>query len=130
MDTEAGRGLEVLRAEIDELDEQIVALLNRRAEHSRAVGALKRREGEAPVYQPHREAQIFARLDRLNRGPLSNADLHAIYREILSSSRALQRPIRVGFLGPVATFSYEAALRQFGSSADLVPCRTIADVFQ
>lgn len=130
VETETGKRLEDLRAEIDDLDERIVVLLNQRAELSRAVGALKRRDGEVPVYQPHREAQIFARLDRLNRGPLSNADIRAVYREILSSSRALQRPIRVGFLGPIATFSYEAALRQFGSSAELVPCRTIADVFR
>lgn len=130
VETEAGKRLEDLRGEIDDLDERIVTLLNQRAELSRAVGALKRREGEVPVYQPHREAQIFARLDLLNHGPLTNGDIRAIYREILSSSRSLQRPIRVGFLGPIATFSYEAALRQFGSSAELVPCRTIADVFR
>jgi len=127
---ETGKGLEDLRRELDCLDDKIVDLLNQRADLSRAVGELKRRAGDVPVYQPHREAQIYARLEEINRGPLANENIRAIYREILSASRALQRPVRVGYLGPAASFSYEAARKQFGSNADLVPCRTIADVFR
>ncbi|HVC33446.1 MAG TPA: prephenate dehydratase [Chloroflexota bacterium] len=125
--------LEELRAEIDQADRDLVFLLNRRARISQQVGQIKREQAgvgrEPHIYQPDREAQVYAQVDALNQGPLPNSALHAIYREILSSSRAVQRPLRVGYLGPVATFAYEAAKRHFGSEATVVPCRTIADVF-
>jgi chorismate mutase/prephenate dehydratase len=110
----------------------LVELLNRRARISERVGDIKRQGGTEvalPVYQPDREQQVYANVWAANEGPLSADALRAIYREILSSSRALQRPVRVGYLGPMATFTYEAALGHFGRSATLVPCRTIGDVF-
>lgn len=122
-----------LRAEIDQVDRELVQLLNRRAKISQRVGEIKRAQagdGHQPsVYQPDREAQVLRHVDDLNGGPLSDAALHAVYREILSSSRSLQRPLRIGYLGPIATFAYQAAKRHFGSSAIFVPCRTIPDVF-
>ena len=126
-------GLEELRSEIDEVDQQIVDLLNRRARLSQQVGSAKRQqagEGQEPeIYLPHREAQVYAHVDAVNQGPLPRDAVQAIYHEILSSSRALQRTLRVGYLGPVASFAYEAATVHFGRSTNLVPCRTIADVF-
>jgi chorismate mutase/prephenate dehydratase len=41
----------------------------------------------------------------------------------------LQRPLRVGYLGPEGTFTHEAALKLFGASSEYVPCATIEDVF-
>ena len=126
-------GLDELRAQIDQTDRELVALLNRRAELSLRVGESKRAQaGEAgalEIYQPAREAQVFAHISERNTGPLPDESLAAIYREILSASRALQRPLRIGYLGPVATFTYEAARRQFGSGSSYLPCQTIADVF-
>lgn len=125
--------LQELRIQIDEVDRELVRLLNRRARISQQVGQIKREQAgpgnEPHVYLPDREARVYGHVSEVNEGPLSTEALHAIYREILSSSRALQQPIRVGYLGPVATFSYEAAKRHFGSSAVLVPCRTVGDVF-
>lgn len=125
--------LQELRVQIDQVDRELVQLLNRRARISQTVGQTKREQAgpgnEPEVYQPDREARVYAHVDEVNEGPLPSSALHAIYREILSSSRALQRPLRIGYLGPVATFSYEAAKRHFGSSAVLVPCRTVSDVF-
>jgi chorismate mutase/prephenate dehydratase len=126
--------LEELRSEIDELDRQLVDLLNRRMRVSQRVGELKRAGpaagGPLDVYVPDRETQLLAELERINPGPLPDAALRAIYREVLSASRALQRPLRVGYLGPPATFTYEAARRHFGHASDFVPCTTIADVFE
>lgn len=125
--------LQELRAEIDQLDRQIVELLNQRARLSQQVGLAKRElaepNQESAVYQPNREAEVYAHVAAVNTGPLPDSALLAIYREILSSSRALQRPLRVAYLGPVATFSYEAAKRHFGTATTLVPCRTIGEVF-
>src|SRR5579884_208812 len=128
-----GMTLQELRKQIDAIDQELVQLLSRRARVSQQIGKLKGEqagEGNEPrIYEPDREAQVFARVEAANEGPLSNDALRAIYREILSSSRALQRPLRVAYLGPIATFTYEAAKRHFGSSTVLISCPTISDVF-
>lgn len=132
IDLDAGADeLADLRRRIDDVDAEVVALLNRRARLSVAVGHVKagRPGASAPVYQPDREAQVYDRVAGLSEGPLSAPALRAIYAEILSSSRALQGPLRVGYLGPIGTFTHEAAMRSFGTAAVYVPCRTIEDVF-
>ncbi|MBI2942476.1 MAG: prephenate dehydratase [Chloroflexi bacterium] len=117
------------RREIDEVDRQIVAHLSQRARLSIAIGRLKT-VTDLQVYHPEREATVLANVEAANAGPLPNQALRSIYTEILSASRVLQRPVRVAYLGPIGTFSHEAAQRRFGSSADFVPCNTIADIFQ
>ena len=128
LDTENGE-LSGLRQQIDEVDQQIVRLLNRRAAIALRIGELKRREGDA-VYDPAREAALRQRLANLNPGPLPLAALQSIYTEILSASRDLQRRLRVAFLGPAGSFSHEAARKHFGSQVDYVPVNTIANVFE
>jgi chorismate mutase/prephenate dehydratase len=124
---EGGAGWETLRRRIDELDGEIVALLARRAELSRRVGAAKQGEGAA-VFAPAREAELLERVVRLGAGALKPEHLRAIYREILSASRALQRPPRIAFLGPRATFGHQAAMERFGAAAEYVPAATNPDV--
>lgn len=127
--TDSIETLPELRREIDDLDEALVELLNRRMAISRRVGELKPATGQA-VYQPDREAAVLEHVLSIgDAGLLGSRALRAIYGEILSASRALQRPSRVGFLGPEGTFTHEAALRLFGSSAEYVPCATIEDIF-
>lgn len=124
------QAIDALRRQIDEVDEELVALLNRRAALAAQVGRVKAGGGPAAVYRPEREAQVYEHVLAANAGPLPGSALRAIYGEIVSACRAVERQIRVGYLGPVGTFTHEAALRRFGSSATLVPCRTIEDVFQ
>jgi chorismate mutase/prephenate dehydratase len=116
------------RSRINELDDQILQLLTQRAEAALQIGDLKRRQ-EARPYVPEREAEILARLAQRVRPPLSPTAVRAIWSEILSACRALERPLTVGYLGPRATFTHQAALRHFGSSASYVAGRSIADVF-
>ncbi|MBI2756304.1 MAG: prephenate dehydratase [Chloroflexi bacterium] len=121
--------LTTLRAEIDELDEHIAGLLQRRAAVSLQVGRAKGGAGQSvPVYVPDREAVVLQHV-RSIAGPLSPDAVVGIYREILSASRSLQRPVRVAHLGPAATFGHEAALAHFGRSTTLVPVTTNSDVF-
>jgi chorismate mutase/prephenate dehydratase len=120
--------LEALRARIDALDERIAHLLQERAEVSLRVGRAKTGGASAPVFVPHREAEVVAHVQAV-KGPLDDHALARIYREILSTSRALQRPTRVAHLGPAATYGHQAALERFGSAAEFVPCQTHADVF-
>ena len=115
-----------LRARLDALDAQIAGLLQERAAISQRVGQTK--SEAAPIFVPHREAEVLANVQSV-RGPLDEKAMASIYREILSTSRALQRPTRVAHLGPMATFGHQAALERFGSAVELEPCQTHAEVF-
>jgi chorismate mutase/prephenate dehydratase len=115
---------------MDDLDQQLVELLVQRTEVSREVGRRKSGEGgqSGSVFAPAREAEIFERLHTLVDGRMRFDHLRNIYREILSASRDMQRPPRIAFLGPRATFGHQASLQRFGSSAVYVPAPTHADV--
>ncbi len=117
-----------LRDRIDAVDRELLALLNRRAQLALDVGDLKKHEG-SPVFRPEREAQVIDGLKAVNAGPLPNACVAPIWREIMSASRALETPTRVAYLGPAGTFSEEAALGYFGSSIVRVPCANFDEVF-
>ncbi|PYN16098.1 MAG: chorismate mutase, partial [Candidatus Rokuibacteriota bacterium] len=94
------------RSRINDLDNQILRLLNQRAEAVLHVGDLKRRQG-APIYAPEREAEIFRRLTTTNSGPLTAEAIGAIWREVLSASRALESPMTIAYFGPQATFTHQ-----------------------
>jgi chorismate mutase-like protein len=83
------RSIEDWRADIDGIDAQLVALLNRRAECAVGIGQIKRREG-LPVYAPERERQVIERVTAANRGPLPNAAVEAIYQTIIGQTRLLE----------------------------------------
>ena len=120
--------LEKLRKRIDEIDQEILNLLNKRTTIVLDVAHIKRHEN-ATYYSPEREREIVDRLTSLNKGPFPNETLKFIYREILSASLALEEPLSVAYLGPSATFTHLAALRHFGSSARFVPTESIKGVF-
>lgn len=122
-------GLEGLRHEIDAIDAALLELLNRRASASLKAGAVKREQG-GPVFRPEREELLLETLLEKNSGPLPGAHLRAIYREILSSSRALQNPLKVAFLGPEGTFSHMAATEFLGNSMDFWPMPRFDDIFK
>jgi chorismate mutase/prephenate dehydratase len=116
------------RKAIDRLDQQIVRLLNERTRRALEIGSLKLRHGEE-IYAPHRERAVLSRVTKLNRGPLTNDGIRAIYREIMSSALAVEKPMTIAYLGPEATFTHQAAMQRFGNSLRYLPLKTIADVF-
>jgi chorismate mutase/prephenate dehydratase len=116
------------RNNIDTIDKEILELLNRRAQEAMHIGEIKKAEGQ-PLYVPSREKKIFERLTSLNRGPFPNDALKAVYREIISASLSLEEVQKVGYLGPEGTFTNLAAMKHFGLSAELIPVRTIPEVF-
>lgn len=121
--------LKPLREQIDELDTRIVELLNRRARVAQKVGHVKNKV-DAPIFRPDREAQVLKRVVECNQGPLGNADLQTIFKEIMSACRALEKRVIVAYLGPVGTFSEQAVYRHFGMAINALPCNSIDEVFR
>ncbi len=83
------KGLDDWRKQIDALNEQILLLLNERAQCALAVGQLKRQAG-LPLYAPERETAIFNRLKELNAGPLNHEAVQRIFRQIMDESLRLE----------------------------------------
>ena len=121
--------LDQLRINIDEIDRKLIHLINERAKQVVEVGRLKRGSG-IPIYAPHREAAVLKKVMQLNEGPIQNRTIEAVYRELMSGSFALEQPLRIGYLGPVGTYSHLAATRQFGSSVEFENLRAIEGVFE
>lgn len=118
-----------LRKKIDVLDAKLVQLLNDRAELSLSIGKEKIKQKKS-IYCPEREKEILTRLKTLNRGPMADDAFEAIYREIMSSSLALEKTLHVAYLGTEGSFTYMAAKKRFGSSVDYISCSSILEVFQ
>jgi len=116
------------RRRIDEIDAKIVALLNKRAEETVKIRAIKKKLKQ-DVYSPHREKEIYENVLKKSKGPLSGKSIKAVYREIMSGSLSLEKALRVAYLGPPLTFTHLAALSNFGSSVDYVECSGIGEVF-
>lgn len=117
-----------LRRRIDALDEQLLALISERGRVAAEVGRLKAADG-TPVYAADREAEILQRLRERNPGPFPDRVLTAIYRELMSGSFLLERPLRIAYLGPRGSFSHLAAAGKFGASVDYEPVADIPAVF-
>lgn len=120
--------LDNLRKKIDEIDGKILDLLNVRAKIAKSVGTLKARTGQ-DYYIPHREKKVIAALLAKNRGPLPPEAVEAIYREVINACRSLESRLKVSYFGPEASFTHQAAIRNFGSAAQYLPVKSIGDVF-
>lgn len=124
--------LATLRDRIDDIDRQLQVLINQRAECAQQVAQSKMAaEGDdTHFYRPEREAQVLRQIMERNQGPLSSEEIARLFREIMSSCLALERPIKVAYLGPEGTFTQQAALKHFGHGAISVPMAAIDEVFR
>ena len=123
--------LSALRVRIDALDEQILGLLNQRAQCAEEVAHVKLAEDpNAKFYRPEREAWILNRMQELNAGPLRNEQITQIYREIIASCLGLEESLRIAYLGPEGSFTQEATLKHFGGAVATSPVASIGQVFR
>jgi chorismate mutase/prephenate dehydratase len=121
--------LDELRKRIDDLDVKLVEMLNERARIVIEIGKLKNQD-DSPIYAPDREKQVLQKIYRANKGPLPDRCLSAIWRELMSGSFVLERPLRVAYLGPEGSFTHTAAMLKFGQTIEyeaVVDIRTIFD---
>jgi chorismate mutase/prephenate dehydratase len=117
-----------LRNEIDRVDDGILDLLNRRSVLVKKVGVIKKKR-KSSFYVPYREEEIVKRLLRRAKGNFPKNAIRPVFREIISACLSLEKALKVAFLGPVATYTHEAALKYFGQAAQYVPLRSIPEIF-
>src|SRR4030042_1468602 len=120
--------IEELRSQINKLDLQLVELINERARIVVEIGKLKNKTGK-PVYSPDEEKEVPAMITSANKGPLPDKCLAAIWRELMSGSFALERQLRIAYLGPGGSFSHTAAMLKFGQSVEYEPLADITSIF-
>ncbi|MBU2597173.1 MAG: chorismate mutase, partial [Planctomycetes bacterium] len=118
--------LEDLRRQIDQIDSKLVELLNQRAQVVIEIGKLK---ADGPVYAPDREKKVLERIAELNKGPLPDKTLNAVWRELMSGSFFLERPLRISYLGPQGSFTHTASVRKFGQSVEYEAVMDIRGIF-
>lgn len=123
--------LEPLRDRIDALDEQILVLLNQRAQVALQVGDVKKRfDATGPVLKPEREALIIRRLQTINGGPIPESAVAAVWGQVISACRGLESVLTVAFLGPQGSFSEQAAYEHFGQAITSLRCESFDEVFR
>jgi chorismate mutase/prephenate dehydratase len=130
--TRSASQLKQLRSQIDKLDVEIVKLVNQRAAIAAEIGRAKIEQGE-DIFSPAREEEVYQNVLQVNdknKGPLPETTIRAVFREIMSGSRALQKIHKIAYLGPEYSFSHLAAVEHFGQSVELVPVASIAAVFE
>jgi chorismate mutase/prephenate dehydratase len=118
-----------LRAQIDAVDDQILALLDRRAEVVRRVGEIKRERRET-FHVPQRERAVLERLTSAANGAFPRESVRPVFREIMSACLSLESPLVVSFPGPEATFSHLAGRTRFGLAARYAPAASLGEVFR
>lgn len=125
------KNLQSIREKIDSLDQQIQALINQRASCAQEVAEIKIKAGETDhFYRPEREAQVLRNIAERNEGPLGDKEMARLFREIMSACLALERPLKVAFLGPAGTYNHVASIKHFGDFIEEEPVDNIEDIFR
>lgn len=133
-DDELKRKLEKLRRNIDEIDKEIINLLQRRFNLALEIGKIKK-QTDQEILDLSREREILARIlkeneKRKNGKIFPSESLKTIYSEIIATCRSAQKPLKIAYLGPEATFSHIAALKFFGHAQNFSTQQSILDVFE
>ncbi len=123
------KGLKELRNKLDNIDNELLKLLNKRMDIVHEVGVLKAHSGGS-IYRPEREREIIDRLELLNKGKLNRSAIEALFLEIFAISRNIELPENIAFLGPEGSFTHQAAESRFGAMSSYLPIGSISGVFR
>ncbi len=120
-----------VRDEIDTIDAELLLLFNKRARCAKKVAEIKSKSNDdALFYRPEREAQVLRAVAQKNEGPLANDTVKQLIREVMSACLALEKPMRIAYLGPSGSFTQSAAIKQFGKFAKTIPVSLIGEIFK
>lgn len=123
--------LTAARNRIDALDVQLQKLINERAEIARSIGTIKVQNGDVgDFYRPAREAEVLRAVAARNPGPLADASIARLMREIMSACLALESPLRVAYLGPEGTYTQAAVYKHFGHAVGTLAVTAISEIFR
>ena len=124
-----GPSLIELRRKVEGVDRELVKLLNERTRFAEQLCKAKLLQGE-PLHDGVEDQETIKRIVELSKGVFPERAMRAVYRELISSARALVRPSRAAYLGPKYSYSHIAAMEHFGEAVELVPVATIKAVFE
>lgn len=77
------------RIRIDELNEELIALLNKRASFATEIGKIKKELG-LPVLDQAREDAVLEKVGSMTKGPLSSDSIKEIFRTIMAETRKVE----------------------------------------
>lgn len=121
--------LEDIREDINDVDNSLLDLINKRMELVDKIGKIKENK-DVPIYRPEREQKILNRLKSLNQGKLTDKAINSIFTELFTISRNLEKSELIAYLGPQATFTHQAAKNRFGNTSAYIPISSIDSIFQ
>jgi len=120
--------LQDIRTKIDRIDDELLTLLNARADLVHDIGEIKKKDG-LEIYAPEREEKLLQALIAKSQGRLPEKSIRAIYREIMSAALALEQNLKIAYLGPEGTWTHQAAINKFGHSVEYAPQPNFEEVF-
>jgi len=123
--------IEQARIQIDDIDQQLIRLLNQRAELVHEIGEIKRKD-DLDIYVPGREEKLLRKLAELNasqNGRLTEKAIRAIYREIMSAALALETSMKIAYLGPIGSWTHQVAISKFGNCVEYLAEASTESVF-
>lgn len=121
--------IDELRRGIDSIDDKILDLLNERYENVKKIGHWKAKRSHC-YYVPEREKNVLTRLERRNKGPMTNKTLRSVYREIMSGALALESAFVVACPGVDYPLSKLATIDKFGKNVKCASNKTLEEVFE
>jgi chorismate mutase/prephenate dehydratase len=129
MDDNQYQRLKELRRQIDNIDVELLHLLQRRLEIAKKIGQTKTEVCQQPL-DISREREVIQHILEQNADDFPPEGLRAIWGEIISACRDVQRPSKIGYLGPETTFTHMAAVKFFGHAPEFIPLRNITEIFE
>ncbi len=127
--SEKSSDLEKLRRQLSELDSQLVGVISKRVAVVKKVAQLKKTNGIAPVDLEREKALVLKLRAQAKKSGLDEDFVEKLAQDVIAYSKSFYGVKKVAVLGPLGTFSAQAASNYFGDAASLLYCDSFDSVF-